>query len=277
MPAPSSPRSRRRPDATAELIGKPEAPLLELALDAAGGGRPLVVGDRLDTDIAGASRLGWDSVLVLTGSTRREDVRAIRLEAHVRRGRRGRPGLSGPRPGGAGYPASTTANGRTDPDGARRRQESARIDDRPQPGQGAGTREALPGAAAPTKDQVAKTASDLLRVSQRLRDAVRKEVTSRIKSMGAATQDDLDALRKRVRDLERRAGHDRVRSEEDRRSEEDGREADDGLRDVVVDRRRVVGLVLTDRWAAAASTPSSCVAGWPGTERRRRKRSGPDR
>jgi polyhydroxyalkanoate synthesis regulator phasin len=60
-----------------------------------------------------------------------------------------------------------------------------------------------PGAA---KDQVAKTASDLLRVQQRLRDAVKKEVTSQIKSMGAATQDDLDALRKRVRDLERRAG-----------------------------------------------------------------------
>ena len=60
-----------------------------------------------------------------------------------------------------------------------------------------------PGAA---KDQVAKTAGDLLRVQQRLRDAVRKEVTSQIKSMGAATQDDLDALRKRVRDLERRAG-----------------------------------------------------------------------
>jgi polyhydroxyalkanoate synthesis regulator phasin len=60
-----------------------------------------------------------------------------------------------------------------------------------------------PGAA---KDQVSKTAGDLLRVQQRLRDAVRKEVTSQIKSMGAATQDDLDALRKRVRDLERRAG-----------------------------------------------------------------------
>jgi HAD superfamily hydrolase (TIGR01450 family) len=41
---------------------------------AAGGGRPLVVGDRLDTDIAGAARLGWDSALVLTGSARREDV-----------------------------------------------------------------------------------------------------------------------------------------------------------------------------------------------------------
>jgi glycerol-1-phosphatase len=60
--------------AEAEVIGKPEAPLLELALRVAGGGRPLVVGDRLDTDIAGAARLGWDSALVLTGVARREDV-----------------------------------------------------------------------------------------------------------------------------------------------------------------------------------------------------------
>ncbi|HEX5937722.1 MAG TPA: hypothetical protein VFZ75_08575 [Actinomycetota bacterium] len=60
-----------------------------------------------------------------------------------------------------------------------------------------------PGAA---KDQVQKTAGDLLRLQQRLRDAIRKEVTAQVKSMGAATQDDLDALRKRVRDLERRAG-----------------------------------------------------------------------
>jgi glycerol-1-phosphatase len=57
-----------------EVIGKPEAPLFERALASAGGGRPLVVGDRLDTDIAGASRLGWDSALVLTGTARREDV-----------------------------------------------------------------------------------------------------------------------------------------------------------------------------------------------------------
>jgi glycerol-1-phosphatase len=59
-----------------EVVGKPEAPLLERALASAGGGRPLVVGDRLDTDIAGASRLGWDSALVLTGTARREDVAA---------------------------------------------------------------------------------------------------------------------------------------------------------------------------------------------------------
>jgi len=57
-----------------EVFGKPEAPLFERALASAGGGRPLVVGDRLDTDIAGASRLGWDSALVLTGDARPEDV-----------------------------------------------------------------------------------------------------------------------------------------------------------------------------------------------------------
>jgi hypothetical protein len=60
-----------------------------------------------------------------------------------------------------------------------------------------------PGAA---KDQVAKTAGELIQLSQRLRDTVRKEVSQQLRSMGAATQDDLDALRKRVRDLERAAG-----------------------------------------------------------------------
>jgi polyhydroxyalkanoate synthesis regulator phasin len=60
-----------------------------------------------------------------------------------------------------------------------------------------------PGAA---KEQVAKSAAELIDLSQRLRDAVRKEVTSQMRSMGAATQDELDPLRKRVRDLERAAG-----------------------------------------------------------------------
>lgn len=60
-----------------------------------------------------------------------------------------------------------------------------------------------PGAA---KDQVARTAAELIDLSQRLRETVRKEVASQMRSMGAATQDELDALRKRVRDLERAAG-----------------------------------------------------------------------
>jgi HAD superfamily hydrolase (TIGR01450 family) len=59
----------------AEIVGKPYPPLLESALVRAGGGRPLVVGDRLDTDIAGADTLGWDSLLVFSGLARPEDLR----------------------------------------------------------------------------------------------------------------------------------------------------------------------------------------------------------
>ena len=59
---------------SAEVVGKPNAPIFRAALDRAGGGRPLVIGDRLDTDIEGASRLGWDSLLVLTGITGRADL-----------------------------------------------------------------------------------------------------------------------------------------------------------------------------------------------------------
>jgi HAD superfamily hydrolase (TIGR01457 family) len=58
------------------IIGKPHAPLFEAACRRAGGGRPLVVGDRLDTDIAGAAALGLDSLLVLTGISTRADLDA---------------------------------------------------------------------------------------------------------------------------------------------------------------------------------------------------------
>ena len=60
--------------AEAEIVGKPFAPLFESARTRVGGTRPLVIGDRLDTDIAGAQALGWDSLLVLTGVSSREDV-----------------------------------------------------------------------------------------------------------------------------------------------------------------------------------------------------------
>jgi HAD superfamily hydrolase (TIGR01450 family) len=64
-----------------EVIGKPHAPIFEAALERAGGGTPLVVGDRVDTDIAGAAALGWDSLLVLTGVTRPADVPSIDPQA----------------------------------------------------------------------------------------------------------------------------------------------------------------------------------------------------
>jgi glycerol-1-phosphatase len=60
-----------------EIVGKPFAPLFEAGRRRGGGGRPLVVGDRLDTDIEGAARLEWDSMLVLTGVSGREDVERL--------------------------------------------------------------------------------------------------------------------------------------------------------------------------------------------------------
>jgi glycerol-1-phosphatase len=51
------------------VAGKPEPPLHAEAVERTGARRPLVVGDRLDTDIEGAVRVGADSMLVLTGVT----------------------------------------------------------------------------------------------------------------------------------------------------------------------------------------------------------------
>jgi glycerol-1-phosphatase len=51
------------------VAGKPEPPLHAEAVARTGAKRPLVVGDRLDTDIEGAVRAGADSMLVLTGVT----------------------------------------------------------------------------------------------------------------------------------------------------------------------------------------------------------------
>lgn len=60
--------------AVPEIVGKPFAPLFEVARARAGGGVPLVIGDRLDTDVAGADELGWDSLLVLSGVSTRADL-----------------------------------------------------------------------------------------------------------------------------------------------------------------------------------------------------------
>ena len=51
------------------VAGKPEPPLFHETQLRCGGRRPLVVGDRLDTDIEGATRAGFDSLLVMTGVT----------------------------------------------------------------------------------------------------------------------------------------------------------------------------------------------------------------
>ncbi|MDD2858464.1 MAG: HAD-IIA family hydrolase [Candidatus Nanopelagicales bacterium] len=60
----------RRPDAVA---GKPEPALLLEAIRRTGATAPLMIGDRLDTDIAAGSRLGIPTLLVCTGVASRLD------------------------------------------------------------------------------------------------------------------------------------------------------------------------------------------------------------
>jgi polyhydroxyalkanoate synthesis regulator phasin len=66
------------------------------------------------------------------------------------------------------------------------------------------------------KEQVTKAAHDLVdwsnRNRQRVSDVVRAEVKSQLSTMGVASKDDLDALRKRVRELERAQGGSAKRS-----------------------------------------------------------------
>ena len=57
------------------------------------------------------------------------------------------------------------------------------------------------------KEQVSKAAQDLLEWSnknrQRISDLVRSEVRSQLSAMGVASRDEVDTLKKRVRELER--------------------------------------------------------------------------
>jgi glycerol 3-phosphatase-2 len=61
----------RQPDV---VVGKPEPTLFQQIARARGASRPLVVGDRIDTDIEGARRAGMDSLLVLTGVSQEADL-----------------------------------------------------------------------------------------------------------------------------------------------------------------------------------------------------------
>ncbi len=56
------------------VAGKPERPLLDAAVHRAGSTSPLVVGDRLDTDIEAGVSAGLPSLLVLTGVTSVADL-----------------------------------------------------------------------------------------------------------------------------------------------------------------------------------------------------------
>jgi HAD superfamily hydrolase (TIGR01450 family) len=59
-----------------EVAGKPETPIFDVARDRFGATSPLMVGDRLDTDIRGANRAGIASAVVLTGIDRAKQVLA---------------------------------------------------------------------------------------------------------------------------------------------------------------------------------------------------------
>ncbi|MPY81649.1 MAG: HAD hydrolase-like protein, partial [Actinophytocola sp.] len=70
------------------IAGKPATPLMDEATRSAGATDALAIGDRLDTDIAGAIAAGLDSLLVLSGvSTAKDlldgDIRPTYLAADV--------------------------------------------------------------------------------------------------------------------------------------------------------------------------------------------------
>jgi glycerol 3-phosphatase-2 len=70
--------------ATPTVVGKPARPLFEEAAELTGATHPLMIGDRLDTDVSGAHGAGWDSLLVFTGASRPADLlRAEHLPTYV--------------------------------------------------------------------------------------------------------------------------------------------------------------------------------------------------
>jgi glycerol 3-phosphatase-2 len=64
----------------ATVAGKPEKPLMEETVLRVGGDRPIMVGDRLDTDIEGAHAIAAPSLLVLTGVTWLDELAAATAE-----------------------------------------------------------------------------------------------------------------------------------------------------------------------------------------------------
>ena len=62
---------------TAEIAGKPERHLFEIARERIGGAeRVAMVGDRVSSDIEGGRRAGLETILVLSGATSRERAEA---------------------------------------------------------------------------------------------------------------------------------------------------------------------------------------------------------
>lgn len=209
-----------------EIVGKPFAPLFEAGRRRGGGGRPLVVGDRLDTDIEGAARLGWDTMLVLTGVSSREDLERTGIRATVVAqdvsalledpGEAG--GLSAILGRGAGRGAPVNEYPRSSYEGVigmavgleQVRQYMEAAIGKLSPAKAQELAKSLSKSKSQGRDQVSKAAKDLLAWSnknkERLTSMVQTEVKSQLKTIGVASRDEVDALRKRVRELERDQG-----------------------------------------------------------------------
>lgn len=66
----------------ATIAGKPERRLFEMAVEAAGGGRLAMVGDRVGSDVEGGRRAGLETILVLSGATSRAEAEAASPAPH---------------------------------------------------------------------------------------------------------------------------------------------------------------------------------------------------
>jgi HAD superfamily hydrolase (TIGR01450 family) len=69
--------------AVAEVVGKPEPQLFLTALDRLGSGRALVIGDRVESDLAGAHAAGLDAAIVLSGVSTEAQARSATEPAPV--------------------------------------------------------------------------------------------------------------------------------------------------------------------------------------------------
>ncbi len=65
---------RNATGASPTVAGKPERALFDETMERVGGTNPLMVGDRLDTDIDGAINAGTDSLAVLTGVSTLQEI-----------------------------------------------------------------------------------------------------------------------------------------------------------------------------------------------------------
>jgi glycerol 3-phosphatase-2 len=67
----------------ARIVGKPDVDIFRTALERLDGGRTLVVGDRIDVDLAGAAAAGLEGAIVLTGIATESEAQAATDPAPV--------------------------------------------------------------------------------------------------------------------------------------------------------------------------------------------------